>query len=247
MRAGATVALLLVLGALPGTAHAYRPFDGTDADVAAEGELELELGPIGYLKTGPQRFLVAPAAVLNIGVVHDWELVLAGRNLIGLDPPPGAPRLQLDDSGLFLKHVLREGSLQGKTGPSVAAEVGPLLPTSTEPAIGASAAVIVSQHWKPVTVHVNGQIAVTRSDHLDLFGGVIVEGPQAWTVRPVFEGYVERDFQTMLVFSGLVGAIWRAGEALSFDAAVRVAHISGGSEFELRAGLTWATPLWEPR
>jgi hypothetical protein len=30
----------------PGVAWAYRPFDGTDGDVAAPGELAIELGPL---------------------------------------------------------------------------------------------------------------------------------------------------------------------------------------------------------
>jgi hypothetical protein len=30
------------------TAHAYRPFDGTDADVAELGDFELELGPVHW-------------------------------------------------------------------------------------------------------------------------------------------------------------------------------------------------------
>jgi hypothetical protein len=39
--------------AMPRLAFAYRPFDSTDAAVAAKGEVELELGPLGFLRTGP--------------------------------------------------------------------------------------------------------------------------------------------------------------------------------------------------
>src|SRR5207253_9284581 len=55
---------------------AYRPFDGTDAAVAGRGELEIELGPAGLLRIGPDRFLVAPALIVNLGFADRWELVL---------------------------------------------------------------------------------------------------------------------------------------------------------------------------
>jgi len=54
---------------------AYRPFDGTDAAVAGRGELEIELGPAGFLKLGADRFLVAPALIANLGFAERWELL----------------------------------------------------------------------------------------------------------------------------------------------------------------------------
>jgi hypothetical protein len=62
-------------------AWAYRPFDGTDAAVAETGEMEIEFGPAGYLRTGSQSWLVAPAAIANLGVASGWELVLEGKQL----------------------------------------------------------------------------------------------------------------------------------------------------------------------
>jgi hypothetical protein len=49
----------------PSRAEAYRPFDGTDADVAEVGVFELELGPVQYYRLGPQNYLVAPDLVLR--------------------------------------------------------------------------------------------------------------------------------------------------------------------------------------
>ena len=43
-----------------GEAVAYRPFDGTDAAVAETGEMEIELGPVEYLRAGGERALLAP-------------------------------------------------------------------------------------------------------------------------------------------------------------------------------------------
>ena len=68
----ATAALLLAAPA----AHAYRPFDGTDAAVAERDAVEIELGPTGFLRIGSGRFLVAPAVIANLGLADHWELVL---------------------------------------------------------------------------------------------------------------------------------------------------------------------------
>jgi len=134
---------------------AYRPFDGTDAAVAERGVLEVELGPAGLLRLGPDRFLVAPALIANLGFADRWELVLEGRQhlLLG-SAPPDEPRSRLVDTAVSVKSVLREGALQDRRGPSVAAEVGVLLPTvNDEPGIGAQAAGIVSQRFGPLTAH----------------------------------------------------------------------------------------------
>jgi hypothetical protein len=42
-----------------GAAQAYRPFDGTDAAVAETGEVEIELGPVEYLRDEADRALLA--------------------------------------------------------------------------------------------------------------------------------------------------------------------------------------------
>lgn len=230
---------------MPLLALAYRPFDETDASVATYGELELEFGPMGYLRTSRQQFLVAPATILNIGVVPDWELVLQGNDQYLLDQASGKPRYQLVNTGLFLKGVLREGSLQGKDGLSVATEVGPLLPTvNSERGTGMSAATIVSQRWSWGTIHFNSQAELTRAQNLDLLGGAIIEGPYDWTVRPVAEMFYEKNYSVGSTFSGLLGAIWRVSEDLTFDLGLRGARIDQENLFEVRAGFTWATPLW---
>lgn len=245
MRRAAAIIFLSLAVAMPSLVFAYRPFDSTDAAVVAKGDLEIELGPLGFLKTGPDRFLVAPGAILNLGIARDWELVLQGRHFILLDGMAGESRFRLVDTGLFLKGVLREGSLQEDHGPSVAMELGPLLPTiNGESGMGATATVIVSQRWRPVTLHVNGEVALTRAGNPDLFGGVILEGPHGWVIRPVVEAFVEREFGAAFVVSGLAGAIWNVKEGLSFDVGVRAARVDNDNSFEVRAGLTWATSLW---
>jgi hypothetical protein len=86
----------VIRGAVPGLALcaaallarpavAVRPFDSSDAAVAGEGELQLELGPVGWLDAGGDDVLVAPDLVLNWVLPRDFERSLAGRALWTLD------------------------------------------------------------------------------------------------------------------------------------------------------------------
>ena len=238
------MAMMTAALATPTRAHAYRPFDSTDASVAAPGELELEFGPLGYVQAARRHFLVAPALIVNFGFARRWELVLQGRDFILLDDLPGEARARLVDTGAFLKGVLREGSLQGKTGPSVGTEFGVLLPTiNGDSGVGGTAIVIVSQRWDAATVHVNGAVSLTRAGNADFFGGVIVEGPHRWTVRPVAEVFVDHELTVGTAYSALLGAIWRPRDGLSFDVGARAALVADVPVFEARAGLTWAFQL----
>ena len=123
--AGLVLAPILAL-AWSGDALAYRPFDGTDAAIAEPGQVEIELGPAQYLQIGSERTLVAPTVVFNYGLSERWELVLQGEAVHSL--MEDSSKSSLVGNGLFLKGILREGSLQGKPGPSIATEFGFLLP-----------------------------------------------------------------------------------------------------------------------
>jgi len=248
MRAGGCLAVrcaasLIFIGAAAGSgpAFAYRPFDGTDAAVAAPGELEVELQPAGVLQEQGARTLIAPWTVLNFGLNEGWEAVFEGRGETPLSP---SGPTELTMGGAFLKHVVVPGSLQDKSGPSVATEFGVLLPDSTgDSGIGASWAGIVSQRWDWGTVHFNAETALTRDHHADVFVGTIIEGPSTWKVRPVSEFFYEKHFGQEETVSGLVGLIWQASDKLSFDLAFRHALTNGHSVNEIRAGLTFAVPL----
>jgi hypothetical protein len=225
MRRVAALGLALFLAAAlsPRPAAAYRPFDGTDAAVADPGEAEIELGPVGFRRDGAERTLIAPAAVLNLGVARGWEAVLEGQGETPISREPR--RSSLAGTGLFLKGVLLAG-------------------INTEPGVGASAAAILSQRWPWGTVHLNAQGALARDRHADLFLGAIVEGPYDWPVRPVAEVFHEREFGVERVFSGLVGAIWQVRDALAFDAGLRAARVNDHTLGELRLGVTFAFPVW---
>jgi hypothetical protein len=232
------VILLIVYSSL---ALAYRPFDSTDADVAHAGEAEIELGPVQWLREGSQKFLQVPAVVANFGFSKDRELVIEGRHEVARDPEPGESRSSLVDNAVSIKQVLRRGVLQDETGPSVATEYGVLLPgVNAQHGTGLSLAGIVSQRSQLGTVHLNAVLARTREHESEVFLGTILEGPYTWRVRPVAEVFTDHATGSPHTNSGLVGAIWRVRDSLSFDAGVR--HAQQGSEtiHEFRLGLTWA-------
>jgi len=223
---------------------AYRPFDGTDAAVAAPKEVEIELEPAGVLRQNSQTFLIAPFMIFNLGLAKNWELVLQGQGQSPLtisDEP-----VSLVGVGAFLKQVLREGSLQDASGPSVAIEFGPLLPgINGDNGFGGSFGTIVSQRWDWGTVNANVVTELTRDQHADVFLGAIIEGPFKWTVRPVAEIFYEEEIGQTRTFSGLVGAIWQVKEDLSFDIGFRHALVNGRPVEEFRAGVTFGFPLPE--
>ena len=71
-----SASLVLVAAVTPTSARAeaYRPFDGTDADVAELGSFELEMGPAHWYSLAGQNHVIAPATVLNFGVLKGTEL-----------------------------------------------------------------------------------------------------------------------------------------------------------------------------
>jgi hypothetical protein len=242
MRCAAVVvaALAAILPTEP--TWAYRPFDGTDSSVADLGALEVELGPAGYLRQGATHTLIAPATRLNYGFAQDWETVLESDWSHGLSAGSGGSSLV---NMLSAKHVLRDGFLQDKAGPSVASELAVLLPGTAagENGIGGSLSGIVSEQWGWLRVHLNVVATVTRQQHGDLFIGTIFEGPQDWAVRPVAEVFHEREYGGAATTSGLVGAIWAVKDSLAVDAALRHAWSEGHTADEVRLGVTFSFGL----
>src|SRR5271155_5832517 len=92
VHAATTLSLLLAL-ATSSNAWAYRPFDGTDADVAETGKFELELGPVHYYEQAGSPYLITPATVLNLGIFPRWELVVDFQNYVALDRQAPADQL----------------------------------------------------------------------------------------------------------------------------------------------------------
>ena len=239
---GRCALLLTVLAA--GSARAYRPFDQTDADVAELHVIELEIGPT-QLQTASGRTSLVPTFIFNLGVLPSWELVVEGLGsgiVLGPREPGDVGQLEV---GVSMKGVLRQGSLQGLEGPSVAIEPELLLPATAGPSgFGVAAGVIVSQRWPALTVHLNLVPAWSRAHRFAGLVGVIVEGPSAWVVRPVAETYIEAERgEPSATVSGLAGLIWRVSPRVAADAALRLATLAGTGVVEVRVGLTWDLPL----
>jgi hypothetical protein len=228
-----------VLACWSSAARAYRPFDGTDAAVTATGDIEIELGPVEYLRQAAERMLFAPDARINYGFAADWEASLEGDVAHGLTA--GVPGTSVIEGEALLKRVLREGSLQEKPGPSIATEFGILLPgINDEHGTGAVLDAIASQRWDWGALHLNAQIELTREQHADYFLDAIIEGPQDWAVRPVSEIFYERDIGMFRTRSALIGGIWQVQDNIAVDFALRGALINNHTEGEIRAGVTFA-------
>src|SRR5262245_17391853 len=97
------IAAVPALLSFPRHAHAYRPFHGTDGDVAELGEFELELGPVQMLHENRRDFLLAPATVLNFGIFPRTELVIDFVGNVPFRLERGESRYQLRDTDVFLK------------------------------------------------------------------------------------------------------------------------------------------------
>jgi hypothetical protein len=235
----AALAAAALLACWNGAAWAYRPFDGTDAAVAETGEVEIELGPVEYLREGAERTLLAPNYRINYGFIPGWEASIEGKAAHGLTAD--LPAASLVESAVLLKGVLREGSLQQKAGPSIATEFGILLPgINDEHGTGAVVNAIASQRWDWGTIHLNAQVALTREQHADYFLDTIIEGPYDWVVRPVSEVFYEQDVGLLRTRSVLIGAIWQVQDNIAVDFAVRGARVNDHTAGEIRAGVTFA-------
>lgn len=188
------------------------------------------------MREGAERFLIAPAAVINYGFTKNWELVIEGQFTTPLSSPEPTA---LTNAAILLKHVLKEGSLQDQAGLSIATEFGVLLPDSSgSSGTGASWAGIVSQRWEWGTLHLNARTTLTRDHHADIFVSMIVEGPATWKVRPVAEVFYEDEIGKAQTVSGLAGLIWQVNDKLAFDVAVREAKTNGHMVNEIRTGLS---------
>ena len=232
----ARLALVAALGITP-SAYAYRPFDGTDAAIADPKELEFEFQPAGLLIESSQRSLVAPALIANLGVVESWEMVGQGQ----VEVPISGGSTRITEDAILAKHIMRPGSFQEKSGPSMAIEFGALLPERHGDAhLGAVSDFILSESTRWGAFHVNVQPGLATDAHFDLFLDLILEGPHSWTVRPAAELFLDRHYDASETRSALIGAIWQVREKLAVDVGVRRADMDAGAITELRAGVTFS-------
>jgi hypothetical protein len=205
------------------------------------------MGPVDWIGAGGDD-LLAPTAVVNLGVAHDWELsVYAQPSWLIADDADR--HFALLDDGLVLKRILRDGCLQDAPGPSVAVEVAALFP-STEPfdRFGARVTPVVSQNWKGFTAHLSTSLFWTRLDQPAIAGALIVEGPEiAAHLRPALEATTGWESGLGQGWSGLAALIWSPRDDLDLDLGFRLGRRLGTNARELRVGFTWRFQVWEPR
>ena len=245
-RAG--VLALAVCLTLSPEALAYRPFDGTDADLEDVGGFEAEIGTAYTRVERGSQALALPATVLNLGIAYGLEAVVDFKPVVPLKSEAGTPPLELVDTDVLVKWLFSRGSLQGEQGPSLALETGPLLPeVNGDSGFGFQASLIGSQRWSVVMLHLNALGAYSRTGELEGAGSLIVEGLPRAAVRPVTEISIGGSRREGMLYSALEGAIWTPSDALAVDAAARVGREEHRALFELRVGFTWSVALWKPR
>lgn len=198
--------------------------------------MEIELSPVSFRHDDNGPSWISPAARLNYGFAEDWEVVLEGQ---AEHPRQGSNTLV--DNALSLKGVLQEGSLQDKSGLSIATEGSVLLPgINDQSGAGIGVTGIAGERWAWGAVHVNLGVSRSREGNGEIFFGTIVEGPKDWPVRPAVEFVYDREFSRLETVSFLAGLIWQASDKLAFDFGVRQARVNSRPETEIRAGLTFA-------
>ena len=221
-----------------GHALAYRPFDGTDAGVADPGTWQLELGASG-LRQGSMHSYALPQFTLTYGLTARTEVAVEARMNRARDGTGAPYHDKVQDAAIVAKHLLREGSLQEKDGPSLAFECALLLPHAGGESAGAGCAGLVSQQWEAATGHVNVGVERTPERLTNRFLSLMLEGPGGWKVRPVGELRWEDDNTGGWERSLLAGVVIPAGKHLAFDLALRAGRGPDGMLHEARVGLTW--------
>ena len=236
LRGGACAVLLLSTGAAP--ALALRPFDGNDAAVAEPQSIETELGPLGYLREGGERFVVFPDLAINYGAGSGYEFSLEGRRLMPMEAQRGAPSPRFEDLVASMKRILRHGIMQGKKGPSLAAEGEVLLPTSDEKGSGFALSLVGSNHLRQVGVHLTAEASRTRTHELGRFGSAILELFDHHAVHPVVELTLARSGEETITKGLLVGVLWTVRQRLVMDWGLRTSY-ADEHRAEVRAGMTF--------
>ena len=211
----------------------------TDAAVADQREVEIELGYFNLDRAHRENTISTPHVVLNYGVAKNLELV-AEFNL------EVSPHVEITDPNLSLKGVLKEGVLQDKPGVSVAVEAGPLLPSTLphEDRFGFEAIAIVSGKLAPVTLHINGGGGLDRTGRGFAVWGVISELPLHSKLRLVGEINGQSTEGERPNNSALLGIIWQpTSKNLFLDAGVRHGITRAAPDWQFTLGVTFGFPL----
>lgn len=217
-------------------ALALRPFEATDADVAAAGAIEVEVGALTVERDDGESAYVVPSLVFNYGLSDTLEFV----GEFELEKAHDAD-WELVDPGVFLKTVLRQGVMQGGSGFSLAAEAGALLPSTESDAddFGGEAIVIASGQLAALTYHLNAGGGVERSGESFTLWGMIAELPITGSVKLVSEVSAEQVSGESWERSLLLGFLYESpATGIEWDMAVRKGLTDSATDFTATFGLT---------
>ena len=231
----------LVLAAVlfaPGPALAYRPFDGTDADVAEAKTVEVEVAPAEVLSQEGSHAFRAPSLALSFGLGGGYELGLDGANVVTPHPEPGEPRMQFIDAAVALKKLVRGGTLQEKHGPSVATEFELEFPGRGQSHLGSELRGILSTAGPPGVVHLQAALERTPEGLNTATGGFIIESAERNGLHAAAELGIEAERAGLPTESALLALVFVAHEGLMLDLGVDFSRSGDEHATELRAGFT---------
>lgn len=249
LRCAALVALAWLALAPP--AHAYL-IETNDARVADHGTFEIELAPIGYrqLVLGDEvHELIVPSMQIYLGIAPGWDVIYLTRGYAPLDGDPTQSAFALADQMIAFRTMLVRGRYSDEgsyDGPSLTLQTGVLLPgIAAETGFGATIALLFAQQWDAGTLHLNAWVDVTHDRALNVFLTSAMEGPDAWTVRPVVEVWIDLVLDGEPMLSGLIGAVWDVSDDFALQAGVRMGGWEGWLDVEARLSAYWVVPLWD--
>lgn len=224
-------------------AWGYRPFVSTNAAVEESNEMEVQLGYFALKRSDGKTMPVIPQVELDYGILGRFE----AEGEFEIEEPPDEDDVQLDDPEFSLKALVREGVLQEKNGPSIALEMGLLLPSTEdeESDLGFKGFGILSERLSSFTFHINLGGGLDREDRNPFaLWGVIGEAAVSPTFRFVGEFNGEHPEGGSYDNSGLLGFIWHYTKLNSFfDLGVRKGISGEAPDWEFTTGVTFSFSL----
>ena len=224
-------------------AWGYRPFVSTNAAVEESNEVEVQLGYFALKRIEGKTRPVIPQVELDYGILGRFE----AEGEFEIEEPPDEDDIQLDDAEFSLKALVREGVLQEKNGPSIALEMGLLLPSTEEEErdLGFKGFGVLSEKLSFFTCHINLGGGLDREDRNPFaLWGVIGEAAVSPTFRFVGEFNGEHPEGGSYDNSGLLGFIWLSTALNSFfDLGVRKGISGEAPDWEFTTGVTFSFSL----
>lgn len=157
------VVLCVLLASAAGDRLSCRPLFTSDAGIADRGQWVAEIGIYEFMRGGREQKFLGPSVKVNCGFSCGWEASAAWTVRAHEDRNVS---LGIEDIYGGVKHMLREGRVQGKKGPSVSLSVNGLLPSNAtgEDTAGFEVLSALSAGAGKASLHANLGVAYGRED-----------------------------------------------------------------------------------